>query len=322
MAHPIFQANETSPYGDLSREEFYKKHHIIHKEGFVLNEKEKKIFTQSWQHDSCDEPRGVVCMIHGYTSESSWIFELNAVAMAKAGLFVFAIDLPGHGYSEGRRGHIPRIDPVVHDCIQCFDSARADHPKLPAFLYGESLGGAIAILVCLEQKHAWNGLILSGPMCGVSKKYKPVWPLEEFLPLAAFFAPNWRIIFTKPPSRKSCREALKKKLVAKSPNRFANERPPAATGLELLKVCKYIQNNCHELEVPLLILQGGDDKVCDPNAVKAVFKSAASKDKTLKIFAGMWHQLIGEPNESVELVFNTTLSWIQMRANLARAQKL
>nr|GMD03173.1 caffeoylshikimate esterase-like [Ipomoea batatas] len=290
MAHPIFQANETSPYGDLSREEFYKKHHIIHKEGFVLNEKEKKIFTQSWQHDSCDEPRGVVCMIHGYTSESSWIFELNAVAMAKAGLFVFAIDLPGHG--------------------------------LPAFLYGESLGGAIAILVCLEQKHVWNGLILSGPMCGVSKKYKPVWPLEEFLPLAAFFAPNWRIIFTKPPSRKSCREALKKKLVAKSPNRFANERPPAATGLELLKVCKYIQNNCHELEVPLLILQGGDDKVCDPNAVKAVFKSAGSKDKTLKIFAGMWHQLIGEPNESVELVFNTTLSWIQMRANLARAQKL
>nr|GME17325.1 caffeoylshikimate esterase-like [Ipomoea batatas] len=290
MAHPIFQANETSPYGDLSREEFYKKHHIIHKEGFVLNEKEKKIFTQSWQYDSCDEPIGVVCMIHGYTSESSWIFELNAFTIAFSASTLLELITP--------------------------------RPKLPAFLYGESLGGAIAILVCLEQKHVWNGLILSGPMCGVSKKYKPVWPLEEFLPLAAFFAPNWRIIFTKPPSRKSCREALKKKLVAKSPNHFANERPPAATGLELLKVCKYIQNNCHELEVPLLILQGGDDKVCDPNAVKAVFKSAGSKDKTLKIFAGMWHQLIGEPNESVELVFNTTLSWIQMRANLARAHML
>ncbi|XP_009587884.2 caffeoylshikimate esterase-like [Nicotiana tomentosiformis] len=155
-------------------------------------------------------------------------------------------------------------------------------------------------------------------MCGVSKKYKPVWPLEKLLPLAAFVAPSWRIVITKPPGSKSYKEGWKRKMVSKSPNHMASQKPPAATALELLKVCEYIQRNSHELEVPLLILQGGDDKVCDPEAAQLVYETAGSKDKTMKIFPGMWHQLIGEPNESVELVFNTMLSWLEVRADLAK----
>ncbi|XP_060194821.1 caffeoylshikimate esterase-like [Lycium barbarum] len=318
MSHPIFQSNENSPYGEMTREEFYKQHKIIHKQSFMLNKQNMKIFTQSWQPESTNQLRGLVGMIHGYTSESSWLFELNAVALAKAGFFACALDLQGHGYSEGSPGYIPNIQPVIQDCIQYFDSARVDHPELPAFLYGESLGGAIATLICLRQKTVWNGLILSGPMFGVSQKYKPVWPLEKLLPLAAFIAPSWRIVITKPPASKSYKEEWKKKVVLKSPNRLASQKPPAATALELLKVCEYIQRNSHELEVPLLILQGGDDKVCDPEAAKFVYKSAGSNDKTMKIYPGMGHQLIGEPNESVELVFNTIRSWIEVRANLTK----
>lgn len=256
-------------------------------------------------------------MIHGYTSEGSWLFELNAVAIAKAGFFVCALDLQGHGYSDGSRGQIPSIDAVVRDCIKFFDSARADHPKLPAFLYGESLGGAIAMLICLKQRSEWNGLILNGAMCGVSSKFKPVWPLEKLLPVAAFVAPTWRIVIAKPPGSKSYKEEWKRKLVTKCPNRVACGKPPAATALEFLRVCDYLQRKCHELEVPMLMVHGGDDKVCDPESARFVYESAASKDKTLKIFEGMWHMLIGEPNDSVELVFGTILSWIEKRADKA-----
>lgn len=318
MSHPIFQSNENSPYGNLTREEFYKQHKIMHKQSFMLNKQNMKIFTQSWQPESSNQLRGLVGMIHGYTSESSWLFELNAVAMVKAGFFVCSLDLQGHGYSEGSPGYIPCIQPLVQDCIQYFDSARADHPNLPAFLYGESLGGAISTLICLRQKNVWNGLMLSGPMFGVSKKYRPVWPLEKLLPLAAFIAPSWRIVITKPPASISYKEEWKRKIISKSPNRLASEKPPAATALELLKVCEYIQRNSHELQVPLLILQGGEDKVCDPEAAKLVYKSAGSKDKAINIYPEMWHQLIGEPNDSVELVFNTMLSWLEVRADLAK----
>ncbi|KAG5562294.1 hypothetical protein RHGRI_005129 [Rhododendron griersonianum] len=320
MAHPIHQANENSPFGELTREEFYHKQQVLHQESFMLNKQNMKIFTQSWQPagSSSLRLRGLVAMVHGYTDESSWLIQLNAVGLAKAGFYVCALDLQGHGYSDGSRGHIPKIEPVVEDCIQFFDSARAAHPKLPAFLFGESLGGAISILICLKQSKAWSGLILNAAMCGVSNKFKPVWPLEELLPMAAFVAPTWKIAITDDPVKKSYKEEWKRKLVMKSPNRLPNSKVTAATALEFLRVCGYIQRNCHRLELPLLMVHGGEDKVCDPESASLVHESAASKDKTLNIFKGMWHQFIGEPNESVDLVFGMILSWIGDRASKAK----
>ncbi len=69
--------------------------------------------------------------------------------------------------------------------------------------------------------------------------------------------------------------------------------------------------------MPLLIVHGGDDVVCDPESAEELYKRAASKDKTLKIYPGMWHQLIGEPKENAELVFGDMLEWLQSRAKLA-----
>ncbi|XP_010251778.1 PREDICTED: caffeoylshikimate esterase-like [Nelumbo nucifera] len=315
MAHPIHQANENSPFGELTREEFYKKHSVLHQEKFILNKQNMKIFTQCWGPDSTIRPRGVVAMVHGYTSDSSWIFELTAVAIAKSGFYVTALDLQGHGFSEGLSGHIPDIRPVVDDCIQCFDTARANHPKLPAFLYGESLGGAIAILVALRQKELWSGLVLSGAMCGVSAKFRPAWPLEMLLPVAAFFAPTWKIVITKPIASRSFKEEWKRKLVAGNPNRRSSGKPPAATALEFLRVCEQVKRRSHELELPLLVLHGEDDQVCDSDSARLLYELAESKDKTLKIFSGMWHQLIGEPKEGVDMVFGAILSWLRDRTS-------
>lgn len=310
MSHPIHQADENSPYGDLTREEFYRKHQILHQESFMFNKKSMKIFTQSWRPDLTSQPKGLVAMVHGYSSESGWLNELTAVAIAKVGFLVCALDLQGHGCSDGLPGHIPNIDYVVNDCIKFFDSVKADHPKLPAFLYGESLGGAISILICLKQKYAWDGLVLNSSMCGISAKFKPIWPLEKLLPVAAFFAPTWKVVVSKPVASRSYKEEWKRRLVANNPNRRTSGKPPAATALEFLRVCKFIRKHCHELEVPLLIVHGKDDAVCDFRSASFVYESAASEDKTLKIFAGMWHMLIGEPKENVELVFGTVLSWL------------
>ncbi|KAL9456421.1 hypothetical protein AB3S75_005612 [Citrus x aurantiifolia] len=148
-------------------------------------------------------------------------------------------------------------------------------------------------------------------MCGISSKFKPTWPLETLLPVAALSAPTWKVVVTKPVASKSFKEEWKRRLVAKNPNRRSSGKPPAATELEFLRVCKYIRMHCHELEVPLIILHGEDDVVCDPEAATFVYESAASKDKTLKILPGMWHMLIGETGKNVEVVFGTILSWIQ-----------
>ncbi|KAJ0082624.1 hypothetical protein Patl1_11415 [Pistacia atlantica] len=288
--HPINQANENSPFGDLTREQFLKKHQILHQESYMFNKKNMKIFHSNMAPRfprTSQRPRRHDPRLH--QRQPAGISELTAVTIAKTGFLVCALDLQGHGSSDGYPGHIPNIEHIVQDCIQFFDSVKTNHPKLPSFLYGESLGGAISILICLEQKYEWDGLILSGSMCGVSAKFKPMWPLEKLLPVAALFAPKWKVVVSKPVASKSYKEEWKRRLVARNPNRRTSGKPPAATALEFLEGV-------------------------------LVYESAASEDKTLKIFPGLWHMLIGENEEDVEVVFGIVLSWIAERAGKAKAK--
>ncbi|XP_022945672.1 caffeoylshikimate esterase-like [Cucurbita moschata] len=318
MLHPVEDADERSPFGSLSADDFYARHSVTHGSEFITNSRGLKLFTQWWMPLPPIKPIGIIAIVHGFTGESSWFIQLTAVHFTKAGFITCAIDHQGHGFSEGLQYHIPDINPVVDDCISFFDSFRDRHaPSLPSFLYAESLGGAIALLITLRRTNGsrpWNGVVLNGAMCGISAKFKPPWPLEHFLSLAAALIPTWRVI----PTRGSIPEVSfkvdwKRKLAVASPRRVV-ARPRAATAQELMRVCRELQERFDEVEVPLLIAHGGDDVICDPACVEELYRRAASKDKTLKIYPGMWHQLIGETKEDVELVFGDMVKWLQIRA--------
>lgn len=57
---------------------------------------------------------------------------------------------------------------------------------LPSFLFGESMGGAIALKVHLKQPDAWSGAILIAPMCKV---------LSELALRSYYNNPYHRVIF-------------------------------------------------------------------------------------------------------------------------------
>ncbi|KAG2723513.1 hypothetical protein I3843_02G151500 [Carya illinoinensis] len=318
MVHPVAEANEESPFGSLTPDEFYARHSVSHGSEYITNSRGLNLFTQWWTPLPPTKIIGTLCFVHGFTGESSWFLQLTAVFFTKAGFATCAIDHQGHGFSDGLVTHIPDINPVVDDCISFFDAFRARHPpSLPSFLYSESLGGAIALLITLRKDRAWDGLILNGAMCGISDKIKPPWPLEHFLSLVATLVPTWRVVPTRGSIPDlSFKEEWKRKLAMASPRRSV-ARPRAATARELLRVCSELQGRFEEVQMPLLIVHGGEDVVCDPACAEELFKRAASTDKTLKMYPGMWHQLVGEPEENVELVFGDMLEWLLSRAKRA-----
>lgn len=292
---------------------------MTHTSEFITNSRGLKLFTQWWIPNPPTKLIGTLAVVHGYTGESSWTVQLSAVYFAKAGFATCAIDHQGHGFSDGLIAHIPDVNPVVDDCISFFESFRSRFDSsLPSFLYSESLGGAIALLITLRRGGLpWNGLILNGAMCGVSDKFKPPWPLEHFLSLAAAVIPTWRVVPTRGSIPDvSFKEEWKRKLAIASPKRTV-ARPRAATAQELLRICRELQGRFEEVDVPFLAVHGGDDIVCDPACVEELYSRAGSKDKTLKIYDGMWHQLVGEPEENVELVFGDMLEWLIKHAQRA-----
>ncbi|CAL5209230.1 unnamed protein product [Lathyrus oleraceus] len=187
MVHPIAEANVHSPFGTLTPDEFYARHSVTHHSEFVNNPRGLKLFTQWWIPQPPTNLIGTLAVIHGFTSESSWLIQLTSVYFAKAGFATCAIDHQGHGFSDGLVAHIPDNNPVVDDCTTFFESFRSRfNPSLPSFLYSESLGGAIALFISLRRTGLpWNGLVLNGAMCGISDSFKPPWPLEHFLSIAA-----------------------------------------------------------------------------------------------------------------------------------------
>jgi alpha-beta hydrolase superfamily lysophospholipase len=71
---------------------------------------------------------------------------------------------------------------------------------------------------------------------------------------------------------------------------------------------------CVQVALPFLIVHGGADTVTDPSVSELLYRSAASQDKTLKLYPGMWHVLTsGESPDSIHTVFHDIVSWLDKR---------
>ncbi|BAS71825.1 Os01g0318000, partial [Oryza sativa Japonica Group] len=131
--------------------------------------------------------------------------------------------------------------------------------------------------------------------------------------------PTWHLAFSRGnmPDR-SFKVPWKRALAVARP-RSTMAPPRAATARELLRVCCEVQSRFQEVELPLLVVHGGDDTLCDPECAEELHRRAGSEDKTLRVYPGMWHQLVGEPEENVDKVFGDVLDWFKSHAAAAAA---
>ena len=87
----------------------------------------------------------------------------------------------------------------------------------------------------------------------------------------------------------------------------------------MLQAIQNVQEKASELQMPLLFLLGGEDKIIDPKGGEAFFKalstSATSFNRTLKIYPAFYHELIHEVEK--EKVFHDILEWVEQREKKA-----
>jgi alpha-beta hydrolase superfamily lysophospholipase len=81
------------------------------------------------------------------------------------------------------------------------------------------------------------------------------------------------------------------------------------TGYQQLLGIREILSGLAHLRLPLLLLHGGEDRTISPKASEAVFRGASSPDKTLKVFPGLRHEILNEPER--EQVLAVILDWLR-----------
>ncbi|KAL8117991.1 caffeoylshikimate esterase-like [Apium graveolens] len=281
------------------------------KESYELNSRGLEIFSKSWLPET-SPPKALVCFCHGYGDTCTFFVEGIARKLASSGYGVFAMDYAGFGLSEGLHGYIPSFHKLVDDVIEHYSKVK-EYPEfrtLPSFLFGQSMGGAVALKVHLKQPDSWTGAILVAPMCKIADDMAPSWLLTQVLIGVAKVLPKQKLVPMNDFTAMAFRD--KKKIPLATYNVIAyKDKPRLGTALELLRTTQEIENELQEVSLPLIILHGKADVVTDPSVSKALYEKARSSDKKLNLYDEAYHSLLeGEPDEMILRVLGDIISWL------------
>ncbi|XP_010545011.1 PREDICTED: caffeoylshikimate esterase isoform X2 [Tarenaya hassleriana] len=282
-------------------------------EEYIRNSRGVELFACSWVPPS--SPRALVFLCHGYGMECSRFMRECGMRMASAGYAVFGMDYEGHGQSKGARCYIKKFSNIIDDCYGYYTSicAQEGYREKGRFLYGESMGGAVALLLHKKDPSFWNGAILLAPMCKISEKVKPHPVVINLLTRVEEIIPKWKIVPSKDVIDSAFKDPFKREEVRNN-KLIYQDKPRLKTALEMLRTSINLEDTLHEITTPFLVLHGEADIVTDPEISKSLYEKASSKDKTIKMYPGMWHALTsGEPDHNVDLVFADIISWLDVR---------
>ncbi|XP_042489351.1 caffeoylshikimate esterase-like [Macadamia integrifolia] len=283
-------------------------------EEFIFNSREFKLYTCRWLPANT-EPKALIFLCHGYAMECSISMKGTGIRLAREGFAVYGIDYEGHGKSAGLSAYIPRFDDLVNDCSNYFMSIceKKENRRKMRFLLGESMGGAVTLLLHRNMPDYWDGAVLVAPMCKIADDMRPHPIVISVLETLCKVIPTWQIIPTQDIIELAIKEPERREEVRSNPFCYKG-RPRMKTGNELLRVSLDLEQNLHQVSLPFLIVHGGDDKVTDPSVSKLLYELATSEDKTLKLYPGMCHALTsGEPIQNIDLVFADIVDWLDHR---------
>ena len=118
------------------------KNGIRNGEGTLVGVGRLRLRYRTWE---VANPRAAVLVVHGL-AEHGGRYARFAQTLGGFGFSTFALDLRGHGLSDGRRGHAASFDCFLQD----LDRFRREvegvlDRRTPLFLLGMSMGGLIAL---------------------------------------------------------------------------------------------------------------------------------------------------------------------------------
>jgi alpha-beta hydrolase superfamily lysophospholipase len=247
-------------------------------------------------------PLARVLIVHGYAEHSGRYEELVERLLA-AGYGVGQFDLRGHGRSEGRRGYVRSFDDYLRD-LERFSAREREYDSVrPIFVLGHSLGGLIVAHWAINCSSPVAGVILSGAALKINEDIHP-W-LQRLSGLIGAIAP--RLPTIRLDTRAISRDPEVVRRFHEDPLVF-HGRMPARTGAEIVRASRQIGGQLSKLVQPVLLMHGTADRLTDPEGGRQAYERAASTDKTLKLYPGLYHEIFNEPEH--KQVVDDLIGWL------------
>jgi acylglycerol lipase len=233
-------------------------------------------------------PRAQVLLQHGYgeyaeryvTQYSGLIPKLN-----QNGFDVYAIDLPGHGRTDGERGQVD-----LHEAVELHLKARQALPVgLPTVLFGHSLGGLITAASIVRERGTIAAAIVSASaMQTPSKRWE-----RMLSKIATTIAPSGPMPLPRPGVEALTRDKDLVKVIEADPMMYTG-KAKNLVAKTVLEISDEVWSKTDNWKVPTLIIHGNKDESTNYLNSMGLNEKILSPDRKLIIYPGGYHELLND----------------------------
>ncbi len=262
-----------------------------------------------YHYQTTKEPlKGIVLIVHGM-GEHGARYQAFGDYLAEMGLISIVPDLRGFGRSGGKKACVRRFTDFYKDLSALQAWVLRQHKDIPFFLLGHSFGGLLSssyLVFCRHPKV--SGLILSSPIFGVAVPI-PLW--RHLLGLAAsYVSPDYTQASGVDPKTLTHDTAILE-TYARDP--YIYHRISARLYRELVRTMARREEIAKHIQVPVLIVQAGEDRVVLKDLTVRFFNELSSQDKEIEIYPEFYHEVLNETERSA--VYARIGRWILTHIN-------
>ena len=272
-----------------------------HEDGFFKGVRGAKTYYQYWLPDA--DPRAVILISHGLAEHSGRY--MNVVNhLVPHGYALYSLDHYGHGRSDGTRVYVKSFSDFTDVLSGYLSMVNKWQPDKPIFLLGHSMGSLIAAVFLLDHQSAFAGAILSGPSVVVPKNVSRA--TITMARMLSTIAPKVGLMALD--ARGLSRDQSVVRAYIDDPLVYTG-KTTARLGYELLKAMGSVTREASKITLTIMILQGGADRLVDPDGARMLYETVGSTDKTLKIYDSLYHEVFNEPEH--DQVLGDVEAWLE-----------
>lgn len=272
-----------------------------HSEGRFNGFGNLNLYYQCWL--PVDEPKAILLVVHGLAEHSGRYSNLVNYFVPR-GYGVYGYDQRGHGKSDGLRGYVESFSYFANDLKTFLSVIRNKHHSAKIFIVGHSVGGTIATACAASHQDEFDGFILSAATlkAGASVPSGLIVVarlLSLLLPKVGLYAIDASAISRD----KSVVDAyVNDPLVYRGKIR-------TRLGTEIIKAMQVLPSQVPKIHLPVLIMHGTADRLSNPKGSEILYNGVNSRDRTLKLYDGFFHEIFNEPGR--EQVFVDMEAWLE-----------
>ena len=267
-------------------------------EGTLRSADGTKLAYRSWPTPSAPITFAVV---HGL-GEHSGRYERFAAGMARHGMATYAVDLRGHGKSEGQRGHVDSWSQWIDDAAAFVAHVESEAPGEVVPL-GHSFGGAVMLSTVRAGKLVnAKRFVVSSPALRL-KVTVPAWK-SSLAGVASRLAPRLAMDNEVNPAAVS---RIPEVVEAYRTDPLVHSKISSRLYAEWSRAAAENLERAGDIRIPFLILAGSADPLVDPAGSAELHRRSPAMSE-LRILDGRYHEPFNDLGS--DEVFGLLANWL------------